>query len=1084
MIQRIFRASRCMASRLVAALCLSVLFASTLCAQNVTISPSTGKLIAGLTKEDEVGFQNGASSLWRHEQLPLTMLLSDESELTASGQLKVPAGDISLDETQGMYVITGGKTVKTHINISLPKGYRFTGYKLVFLNNYNGKPYRGNMRSAQNKTIYEIDGSFNTSAPKTTPVKLGSTDSNEDFVIERTSTTETDMGNNLYFYIDHDKDEYFAVTLKYCELYFTAEGAFSSAVVPAEIMSQGVNMLGAPFATSRLDIGEIKPNTKAGKTFYSYNYNNVKDLYASNILYQEDAVTTEGKLPTQPGNGSIQALQYYGKPHYALGNNTYYVETPTEATTQNGKTIPLGYRITKAKINYEYGYKTDSKYISVDNEYVLNPAFTPSPYTLTAYGTDKSNAYKTVQVRAGGKGSIELTNLNNDAVKFKVNGLTENTKALITVELTLEALNPFVNSIDIVCHSMVEDGPELMQQFTSNDFQVSGGKFLFYVPNDFFNGGERKCRFTFENLYSKYGDATYGSDAPHNARYFFVKSKYYNDTNGKQYSTTGNEQASTKIATSSCGDQAFKYSNIDQLNNNNTSGTTAYLEEYPYSDNLYKEQSGTFTDNIVIDVNGEKKCYLFTGDETRWNVAPTTGIEHRNYAYYLMNLRLETKDYSARCDLKKIYEHTCYDLDGKDADKAMYGGKFKAVDNVTHEVLPSESAYITINMMQKALTEALAKEGADVTRKQVLYLDYTNLYSVYLPKDADIKKLTEPLNPNCLFYFPKRTSRNVDNFVQKTASGDYRACKNIILTDKQPFYAPYKITVPAENYVSYTRQITVPANGKVANATVMLPFALKLENGVHTNATNDGCKFTLRKMDNTNCLALDENEQNTPKNFYAKAKFNPVAGIEYSKPNEPYFVTVEKAPGDGEVSFIATQYGADIAATSAMNDDYTFDGETATGKLGSSSFTFKNHASYAGRQFKAHESQVFYFAKNMFLYCQNLRPSYEWLYVYPFRGYYNVQGQSNGAKLMALNPVFDWNFDDTTGIDELTDKPDLAVVAGEKALTVMAQADTTVQIYASNGTIVKRLKVNKGEQRTVSLPSGFYVVNDTKIIVR
>ncbi|WP_304155278.1 hypothetical protein [Hoylesella buccalis] len=1077
MIQRFFRVSRGVASLFITALWLFLLSANTLSAQNVTISPATGKLIAGLTKEGEVAFQQGGSSLWRHEQLPLTMLLSDDPDLTASGQLKIPAGDISVDETQGMYVITGGKITSTHINISLPKGYRFTGYKLIFLNNLNGKEYMGTMYSAQNKTIYETDGSFNTSAPKTTPVKLGSTDSNEDFVIERTSTAENDMGNNLYFYIDHDdKYNFFAVTLKYCELYFTAEGAFSSAVVPTKIASESVNMIGAPFATSRVDIGEIKPNTKAGQTFYSYHYKNVKDLYASNILYQEDAVNTDGKLPATPGNGSIQALQNDGKLYYAVGNNTYYVETPTEATTQNGIIIPLGYRITKAKINYHYGTKSE------DN---TNPAFTPSPYTLTVYSTDKNKPYKTVEVKEG-EGSIELTNLNNDAVKFNVSGLEDNTKALITVELTLEALNPFVNSIDVVCHSRVPDGPELMQQFTNHDFQVSGGKFVFYVPKEFIdNSGEQKCHFTFENLYSKYGDETYQQTDPRHARYFFVKSKYYNDTNGKQHSTTGNEQASTKITTSSCGNHAFKYNNIDKLDNKNTSTTTSYLEEYPYSDNFYKEQGGTFTDNIEIDVNGEKKCYLFTGDETRWNIAPTTGIEHRSYAYYLMNMRLEIKEYLVRCDLKKIYEHTCYNLDGKDADKAMYGGAFKTIDNITKEDLPSDSAYITISMMQKALAEALEKVGTDVTSKQVLYLDCSNMYSVYLPKDVDIRQLTQQLNPNCLFYFPKRTSCNVNNFVQKTASGDYRACKNIVITDKQPFYAPYKITVPAENYVSYTRLITVPANGKVANATVMLPFALKLENGVHTNATNDECKFTLRKMDNTNCLALDENERNTAKNFYAKAKFTPVAGAEYSKPNEPYFVTVENAPvGDNKASFIATQYGADITATTAMNDDYTFDGETATGKLGSSSFTFKNHASYAGHQFKAHESQVFYFAKNMFLYCQNLRPSHEWLYVYPFRGYYNVQGQSNGAKLMAFNPVFDWNFDDTTGINELTDKPDLAVVTGEKNLTIMAQTDTTVQIYASNGTIVKRLKVSKGEQRTVSLPNGFYVVNGTKIVVR
>lgn len=202
MIQRFFRVSRGVASLFITALWLFLLSANTLSAQNVTISPATGKLIAGLTKEGEVAFQQGGSSLWRHEQLPLTMLLSDDPDLTASGQLKIPAGDISVDETQGMYVITGGKITSTHINISLPKGYRFTGYKLIFLNNLNGKEYMGTMYSAQNKTIYETDGSFNTSAPKTTPVKLGSTDSNEDFVIERTSTAENDMGNNLYFYID------------------------------------------------------------------------------------------------------------------------------------------------------------------------------------------------------------------------------------------------------------------------------------------------------------------------------------------------------------------------------------------------------------------------------------------------------------------------------------------------------------------------------------------------------------------------------------------------------------------------------------------------------------------------------------------------------------------------------------------------------------------------------------------------------------------------------------------------------------------------------------------------------------------
>ena len=1059
-------------------------------AQNVTISPTTGKLIAGLTKEDEVGFQNGASSLWRHEQLPLTMLLSDDSELTASGQLKVPAGDISLDETQGMYVITGGQTVKTHINISLPKGYRFTGYKLVFLNNYNGKTYRGNQRIAQNKTIYETDGSFNTSAPKITPVKLGSTNSNEDFVIERTSKTETDMGNNLYFYIDHEKDEFFAVTLKYCELYFTAEGAFSSAVVPAEIVSQGVNMLGAPFATSRLDIGEIKPNTKNGKTFYSYDYRNVEELKASNWLYQENAVAG-GRLPTTAGTGDIQALQNGGQLYYALGNNTYYIESPTATVTQNGIKVPLGYRITGAKIKYHYGKAASSGNIRHNGKRVLNPAFTPSPYTLTVYGTNKGEIAETRTVSSGADGTVELTDLNNDAIKFAIEGLAADTKALLTFELTLEALNPFINNIDIICHSLIENGPTLMQEFTSNDFQVSGGKFIFYVPQDFFGGGEQKCRFTFENLYSKYGDETYQETDPRHARYFFVKSKYYNDTNGHQYSTTGNEPASDKIATSMCGNQAFKYSNIDELSNTNISGSATQLKEYPYSEALYVEQGGSFADDIVIKVGEGKPCYLFTADETRWNVAPTTATEHRYYAYYLMDLKLETKDYKAKCVLTKLYDKTCYNLDGNDVELPMYGGEFKALDVETGEEIPTGNAYLTVPMMKQALIDELygnpAKgiEGVGATGMQVLYLDYTNLYSVHIPEASEMNEMKSLLNPNCLIYFPERTCYQMDNYVQKTQSGDYRACKNIVITDRQPFYAPYKISVPAENYASYTREITIPANGKVAYATVVLPFTLEVTDGVHTN--EDGlCSFKVSKMTPENCLALDDGEYASAQSYRGKAKFDLITET-HTEANVPYMVEVTTAPTDANISFIAKQKGSDIMATkgSAMNaTEYTFSGETATGKIGATTYNFHNYGSYAGKKIDRTAKKVFYFAKNMYLSSTNLRPEFPYVYVYPFRAYYEYSSAGAPAKLFSFWATLDEEFGMPTGITDTNAVPDLAIVPGEGSLTASAREATVVKVYGSNGVMVWSVSLDRGETQTVTLPGGLYVVNGKKIIVK
>ena len=1167
-------------------------------AQNVTISPSSGKLVAGLTYQGEIGFQHGWSSLWRHNQLPLTLTVSDKDLVTESGVLKDPAGDIILDATQNLYVLMSGSpvTTKFHMGISLPKGYRFTGYRIVLLNNVNGKNIGGLNVVGLNKTFYETGKDFNINNYKVkTPTMLAYNEEKE-YVIERTSTTETDMGNNLYFLLDHTTQGFYGVTLKSCELYFTAEGAFNASVNPGKptnIISAGVNMVGSAFMTSKLDLGEIKPHTKNGVTFYSYNFNNVKELTAQNWLYQENAVTADKKLPTTAGAGSIQALKNGNNLYYALGNNTYYIETPTSTTSQDGTNIPLGYRITGAKIKYHYGTEAGSQYVNENgngqsvsgdikfgslylrrdatwgskkgtweftadgklynkktswtynylyvhqvgdvyyvystttesqastfsisgnrikygnlflvhtdatnpqlttsdanaatwipsvNNNILNPAFKPSPYTLKIYGTNKDNVTQTVSVNAGDDGEVALTNLNNDAIKFQVEGLEEGTKALITFELTLEALNPFVNSIDIVCHSLAENGPTLMQQFTSNDFQVSGGKFIFYVPEDFFGGGEQKCRFTFENLYSKYGDNTYGNTDPHHARYFFVKSPYYNAYNGQQYSTSGNEQATDKIHSDMCGNKPFKYSNIDELDPNNTSGGTKTLEEYPYSEALYLKQGGSFSSNIELAVNQEKPCYLFTADETRWNIAPTTAWEHRYYAYYLMDLKLETKNYVAKCELIKLYDTTCYNNDGTESDLPMYGGVFKALDAVTGAEIPNESAYLTVPMMKRALIDELNKVGVGVTGKQVLYLDYTNLYSVHIPEKTEMDAMKAELNPNCLIFFPVRSSFNEDNYIQKTQSGAYLACRNIVITDRQPFYSPYKITVPAVNFATYTRQITIPKNGKVANATLILPFSMDLQVGTHTN--RDGlCSFTVSKMNASNCLTIAEQANGTSPNYIGNAYFSPVTESK-TEANVPYMVKVLKAPTDNAISFIATQYGAEVISTknSNMASDYTFKGESATGTIAGTTYNFTNYGSYSGKKVNK-DDQIFYFSGDMYLNSKNLRPNLQHVYVYPFRSYYKYSG-SAGAKLMnAFNVLYGEN-ELPTGIGEVTEKPDMAVIAGNGSLTFATTTDRQVQVFNTDGTTVNRLSMKAGETRTITLPAGIYIVNGKKIIVK
>ena len=1179
--------------------CITALSALPAYGQNVTISPSSGHLIAALTYENEVGFENGWSALWRHNQLPLTLNVSDKPDLTPSGVLKDPAGDIRLDTKRNLYVLMGGSSVTTHMSFSLPKGFRFTGYRMVLLNDRNGQSYGGFTLASIKKRMYETNSSFSINSPlASTDVMSGNNESKE-YVIERTSKTASDMGNNLYFYFWRASNAYYGATIKSIELYFTAEAEFAAEGVPGspdEIIANGVNMVGSEFTTGKLDLGVIKPNSKSGATYYSYDYQNVIDLTAKNWLYQENAVT-DGKLPETAGRGNIQVLENDGQLYYALGNGTYYIETPTETKNQNGKSIPLGYRITGATINAHYGTQANASTITYDgkmgtisaewwpdtyylqtdgtwdtspltrwtltktgklqsgnyylsvqksgtvyiangttnideansftlsgghvmygdltlsktsndrarfmetdgtfnnfaswnviNSYTYNPAFTPSNFKLELYGTKKDNVEEMANVNSSNTdATLSVSGLNNDAVKFTISGLKEGTKALITYNLTMEQLNPFINTLDIVCHSKKMKDQTITQQFTSNDFQVAGGAFHFYVPAAFADK-DNNCTFTFENLTSKYMDPTYGHGTNGNGRNYFVKSAYYNTYgDGKQYTATGNEEASTKVSTSWCADQPFKYNNAHELANDNVSATATTLEEYPYSEARYTAddgsgtitgEQGTFTDNIELAVNSKAKdCYLTTGDETRYNIAPTTAMEHRYYAFYLMKINLDVQEYDAYCRMTKLYDATCYE---GNQEKAMWGGTFEAYKKghagETGYQIPSDQAFLSVSMMVQALKDAETRDK--FTADQVLYLDYTNLYSVLVESKENMAEMKGKLNPNCLIFFPQRTVYNEDNYVSKTQSGDYRACKNIVITDKQPFYSPYKITVPSENYASYTRKVTNPMNGKATLATLVLPFSIELSDGVHTN---NNSTFTLSQMVAEDCLEINNETGNVGTDFYGKAYFRKV-DAKSTTPNTPYMVKVETPSSGDDTSFEILQYGSDIDATpDGMNEDYTFVGETATGTIGTSNYTFTNYGSYSGKKL-AKNTGWFYFAQNKFYNSKNLSEKYDFVYAYPFRAYFGYN-KTGGAKDM---DGFEVSFDEPTSIGFTPTISDngLNIKGGHGRLTLYASSETPVSIASATGVLVWRATVEPNQPQTVTLPSGLYIVNGKKVIIR
>lgn len=1060
-------------------------------------------------------------------------------------------------------ILMGGHTPDCYMAVTLPKGYRFTGYSITLQNNMDGKSYANFDFASMNKVFYETNDQFSNSSYKAI-ARINASD-NKEYTIERQSKGAEDMGNHLYFLLGHEKDGYYGVTIKSFEIFFTTDG-FSETMSPSNALGN-VSFCQNPFFINKLDLGEIKKNTKNNKTYYSYNYQNVKDVVAYNLLYQDDAVQN-GVAGDYASMKNISSLSVNGQNWFALGNDTYYAESPMNVTLQDGKTVlPVGYRITGAKLKVirsnaskrfvsivaykngtAYYLNTDLKFTTTPTEWVYEnkhlrcgnkyldltlfandlkisnsvgdgvtfeiengkihgkyvggftgntydgyvtmasnfdaefnrkitssaasyeKVWAGSDYTLKVFGTDKDNVVKTVAVNASsGEQTVEINNLNNDAVKFAVEGLQENTKAIVQVELTMEYLNPYVSSLDVVCKEK-SGGQSVKQTLDMNNFEVRGGEFKFYVPD----GGGAECSFLFENLKSNYADNTYyNREGNGTSRYNFVNSEYWTSGKGAKLYEGYDPNAAydTKVSTTLAGTVPFRFSNIDELNNTSTSGDVRQLEEYPFSIEAYKAQTkpgaGEFK-TFELSVGEKGTAYLFVADEPRYNIAPTTGIEHRCFAYYRMSVELSQGVYEPKVDLTKIYDSTCYD---GDETVAMYGAKVTTVNDQGAEVAGSLSTEQIWSSLEQSMTEN------NVASNQVLYVDLSGLNNVVATDKVTFENLRDGLSSNTLVYLPKGVSAGTYNYASRLQDGSvFYSGNNMKITDKQPFFAPYGITVPAEQYVEYARKITTDENGKVATATVMLPFTISIDDkGLYTNA--DGTSLSVWAMQKDNFISTSAPD-GSPMNYKSDVHFVAyTSSTGKTEADVPYMVKVENGTDQAETSFVIKQYGSNIEATKTGG---LYTGDTSTGKLDGSAFTFTPKASYAGLKLEKTAGNYFYFGKNMFLNSKNISGDY--LYCYPFRAVYEYGGNTSAR---AFNVTFGENFGDVTGIETAkAAETGVEVAPGAGCIEIHALKNAAVVVYDMSGMVVERLDMIAGDTQTVNLPAGIYLVNKNKVSVK
>ena len=774
---------------------------------------------------------------------------------------------------------------------------------------------------------------------------------------------------------------------------------------------------------------------------------------------------TNGSISIRSGYTTryLKFIDYYGTLYgYFTNSNNYEnaVVVPIESTSTSNATIYV----------YDKEGNRDSRY----------------PNGITINSTDK----------------VSIPNLNNDAIIFGVKGGDE---ALLNFEVDLQALNPYIDQMTVVLNVKKDDNTNvrMTRSFTSDDFSVGGDTFEFYLPTEL---AGKAVDMTFEDLYSKYGDETYDhiSGTEHSSsRYNFVMSQHYQAyTSDNIYNNTAEAKSSTlesarlaanngegemvRTKVGTVGDQPFVFNNVDELSNN-----AGYVREFPFTVSNYQNQSNNqylrvkpengefiaahFTEDEVHDSGHTKNFYVFTTDETRYNIAPTTATQHRAYAFYEMVVLVQVGTYDPIATFEPIYTNAFYeDENGKNTTGDFYGVKITAPSHVTTP-LASDVA------MNKAIVNKIKENNPSATAddiaaemKKILYLDASALSGVYHTSpmsDADASYAVENFNAlkakfakNALVFLPANATARFDNFayIKKGEVVSFQAANNVILTDKQPFYSPYDIQMDAANYAIYTRQITKSTYSGEAYATVIMPFEIKLENGQHVDEYGT---LEFLQMNTNNATADDYN-------YMGKTVFFTKTTASKVEANTPYALHVLQNKGtDG--AFTVNQKGSNIIATpeaakTGSNSLFSATAITSTGNLTdkdgkNATYTFSHKGSFSGYKIPK-ETKTFYFANNGFYSSVELNSNYTTVDLFPFRSVYEVVGGTGSAKVGFLRFFEGENDSETDGIN---------------ALNSSVKVDMDAPVYDMQGRMIAPTY-----REAKSLQSGMYVVNGVKIIVK
>ena len=900
----------------------------------------------------------------------------------------------------------------------------------------------------------------------------------------------------------------------------------------------GYRIVGAKFTATP---GKTQSSSTA-KGFYITSTDNNNTTYYLN--YDNAPYLTWSTTPS-----TIWKQDRYSRIYATVGGYTYYLYKNTHNNVyiythtysywrflSNGDLVEYysNHPVRKSGNNTQvsYWYLANS---SLVKRTATQATYTPQSYTVTIYDKNGTDVAQTLNIAPStGEQTYELTGLNNDAVKFSISDLSSATEAtnpaLMNVEIVLEPLNPFTSTVDVVCKG--KNNEEITRTFTSTDFKMGGEKFVYKVPKGFVH--PESVQFSFRNLQSKYADDTYGNctNSPkENSRYNFVASTYYNLVNDDLYTnktTVADHTYKDKIDVEVVGNIPFKFNNMEELNNTSSSTTTRYLTEQLFTAAAYASMTGNVTiynngtpttsNNVAAVFSTEqatlkdlqrKHMYLFTTDETRYNIAPTTKEMHRAFAYYNTTIELQMTDYTPKVTWKKIYDKTDYYKSSSDKDNtdAMYGAEITTSEDAGYDnasrnggsttaIAATETfGYLTLNQIKNAMTNALSASDPNAPKElsQVLYVDNSKLYTIVAQSSTETSPLSaadfrQALAKNAIVYLPFRaTAQMTTNNLginDTHGSTNFTSTQNFLLEDRNPFYAPYDIQLAASNYATYKRKYTQTGRGATAYSTIVLPYSLSVgADGLHDGNNGELSKFKVYTM-KPNGFSYNGNPERAGFDYNSPtAMFNALTSN--TDANTPYLVSLPYDASNATV-FEARQAGALIKATPEHDAKGFVKSTMVASQYNGASTQLTNYYTYSGSQVQNNGTgdKVFYFSINRFLAVKNSKNPI--IYVYPFRSLYEfgTTSQALAKNMIMFNIGLDDAFGDVTGINPVEEKATLAVTVAQSSIIATATQDTRLTIYTVTGQLVNQTVIKGGETRAFMVPSGLYIINGKKIIVK